>query len=73
MSSFSRFQEINLSRGTANKKANSSFIVKGLPSILITGSNNEQVQASVVNKQEKDMAYIYTYAGEETALPIGST
>ena len=74
MSSFSRFQEINLSRGKANKKANSSFIVNGLPSILITGSNNEQVQAGVVNKQEKDMAYIYTHAGEdEVKLPIGST
>lgn len=74
MSSFSRFQKINLSRGTANKKANTSFIVNGLPSILITGPNDQEVQASVVNKQERDMAYIYTHAGDhEDILPIGTT
>ena len=74
MSSFSRFQKINLSRGTANKKANANFVFKGMPSILLTGLDNQQVPAAVVNRQERDMAYIYTHAGdEETMLPIGSS
>lgn len=65
MSSFSRFQKINQIRGVANQKTNSSFIIKGYPTITITtpdGSN--QHSACVVNRQEKDMAYIYTYKDE---------
>ena len=72
MSSFSRFQEINQKRGIANQKTNGSFVLKGYPSIsIMDASNNEiSVLASVVNKQEKDMAYVYTLL--DNPLPIGS-
>ena len=70
MSSFSRFQEINQKRGIANQKTNSSFIFKGYPSISISGPDGETVAASVVNRQEKDMAYIYTTL--DTPLVVGS-
>lgn len=76
MSSFSRFQKINQSRGTtANRKTNTSFVMSGYPSIFITGTDGSEIQACVVNKQEKDMAYIYTQNVEQIndILPIGST
>lgn len=76
MSSFSRFQKINQSRGTAaNRKTNASFVMSGYPSIFITGTDGSEIQACVVNKQEKDMAYIYTQNVEQIndVLPIGST
>lgn len=62
MSSFSRFQDINQKRGMANQQTNSGFIIKGYPSILIKNvANDEELSASVVNRQEKDLAYIYTH------------
>lgn len=70
MSSFSRFQDINQKRGIANQKSNGSFIFKGYPTISITGTSNETVTASVVNRQEKDSAYIYTQ--KDTPLKVGS-
>lgn len=72
MSSFSRFQKINQSRGTANQKTNSSFILNGYPSIFITSTADKsiKIQASVVSKQEKSMAYIYT--STEDVLDAGS-
>lgn len=76
MSSFSRFQKINQSRGTtANHKTNAGFIMNGYPSIFITGANDAQVAACVVNKQEKDSAYIYTEntTDKDDILSIGST
>ena len=45
-------------------------MANGYPSIKITGSNGEEIQAAVVNKQEKDYAYIYTKINEP--LDIGS-
>lgn len=70
MTSFSRFQERNKKRTVAQNKLNTSFIFKGYPSIEIQGSADQKIQASVVNKQEKDYAYVFTQTEDE--LEIGS-
>lgn len=70
MTSFSRFQERNKKRTVAQNKLNISFIFKGYPSIEIQGSADQKIQASVVNKQEKDYAYVFTQTQDE--LEIGS-
>lgn len=68
MTNFSRFQERNKKRTVAQNKLNSSFIFKGYPSIEITGSADQKIQASVVNKQEKDYAYVFTQTQDELAI-----
>lgn len=68
MTSFSRFQERNKKRTVANNKLNTSFIFKGYPSIEIKGSADQRIQASVVNKQEKDYAYVFTQTQDELAI-----
>ena len=70
MTSFSRFQERNKKRTVANNKLNTDFIFKGYPSIEIQGSADQKIQASVVNKQEKDYAYVFTQTQDK--LEIGS-
>lgn len=70
MTSFSRFQERNKKRTVANNKLNTNYIFKGYPSIEITGGVDQKIQASVVNKQEKDYAYVFTQLDD--SLPIGS-
>ena len=70
MTSFSRFQERNKKRTVAQNKLNTNFIFKGYPSIEIQGSADQKIQASVVNKQEKDYAYVFTQTQDE--LEIGS-
>lgn len=70
MTSFSRFQERNKKRTVAQNKLNTSFIFKGYPSIEIQGSADQKIQASIVNKQEKDYAYVFTQT--QDALEIGS-
>ena len=70
MTSFSRFQERNKKRTVANNKLNTNYIFKGYPSIEIKGSADQRVQASVVNKQEKDYAYVFTSLADN--LEIGS-
>lgn len=71
MSSFSRFQDINQKRGIANQQTNSGFILKGYPSILIkNAATDEELSASVVNRQEKDLAYIYTHVKQP--IEVGS-
>lgn len=70
MTSFSRFQERNKKRTVAQNKLNTSFIFKGYPSIEIQGSADQKIQASVVSKQEKDYAYVFTQTQDE--LEIGS-
>ena len=70
MTSFSRFQERNKKRTVAQNKLNTSFIFKGYPSIEIQGSADQKIQASVVNKQEKDYAYVFTQT--QDGLEIGS-
>lgn len=70
MTSFSRFQERNKKRTVAQNKLNTSFIFKSYPSIEIKGSADQKIQASIVNKQEKDYAYVFTQKQDE--LEIGS-
>lgn len=65
MTSFSRFQERNKKRTVAQNKLNTNFIFNSYPSIEITGSDGQKIQASVVNKQEKDYAYILTQLQDE--------
>jgi len=71
MSNWSRFRELN---GTVNSQTqevvNSHFLLKGYPSITITGTQGLAVQAVVVNKQEQEVAYIYTL--KDTPLDVGS-
>lgn len=68
MTSFSRFQERNKKRTVAQNKLNTSFIFKGYPSIEIKGGADQKIQASVVNKQEKDYAYVFTQTQDELAI-----
>lgn len=70
MNSFSRFQERNKKRTVAQNIFNTNFVFKGYPSIEIQGSSDQKIQASVVNKQDKDYAYIFTQKSDE--LKIGS-
>jgi len=73
MSSFDRFQRLNQKRQEAQASLGSHFIFKGYPSVKIQSDADEEleIQAAVVNQQEKDKAYIYTHL--EDGLPIGST
>ena len=68
MTSFSRFQERNKKRTVANNKLNTNYIFKGYPSIEIKGSADQRVQASVVNKQEKDYAYVFTPLADNLSI-----
>ena len=68
MTSFSRFQERNKKRTVAQNKLNTSFIFKSYPSIEIQGSADQKIQASIVNKQEKDYAYVFTQTQDELAI-----
>lgn len=73
MNSFERFKNRNSVLATAaQKEFNRQFILKGYPSIEINDHNDatKKIIASVVNKQEKEMAYIYTSIDEP--LEIGS-
>lgn len=77
MNSFERFQNRNRKRMVANDNLNTNFIFKGYPSTEIKNKiikNNilitTKVNATVVNEQEKDKAYIYTMS--EDPLDVGS-
>ena len=70
MTSFSRFQERNKKRTVAQNKLNTNYIFKGYPSILMKGSTDREIQAAVVNKQDKDYAYVFTQL--EDKLSVGS-
>ena len=65
MTSFSRFQQRNKQRTVAQNNLNTNFIFKGYPSTKISGSAGESIQASVVNKQERDYAYVFTQLQDE--------
>ena len=78
MNSFERFQQRNRKRMEANNDLNTNFIFKGYPSTEITNqtiTENDEIitttiNATVVNEQEKDKAYIYTPIDDK--LSIGS-
>lgn len=67
--SFDRFQDKMKRRTTAINTYNIQFLANGYPSIIIK-SGDKEIQAVVVNKQEKDIAYIYTDL--KNPLDIGS-
>lgn len=75
MSAFDRFQKRQHDYLKAEQNLNTQFIFNGYPSIKISRDGAEEgedpLQAVVVNKQEKDEAYIYT--PWESPLQIGST
>lgn len=75
MSAFDRFQKRQHDYLKAEQNLNTQFIFNGYPSIKISRDGAEEgedpLQAVVVNKQEKDEAYIYT--PWERPLEIGST
>jgi len=77
MSSFSRFQEKQLKRIEANQEMNTGFVFNAYNTITLTqfkklaeAEDPVTVTASVVNRQEKDLAYIYT--ANPTELDIGT-
>lgn len=82
MNSFERFQKRNIKRMEAVNDIGTNFIFKGYPSTQITHEEVETdehgdtfistttVNATVVNEQEKDKAYIYTPLDDK--LTIGS-
>ena len=70
MNSFERFRNRQKQRIAATDQLNSQFIFKGYPSIKIENQDGMLKQAAVVNKQEKDQAYIYTQLDDP--LTIGS-
>lgn len=77
MSSFSRFQEKQLKQIEANQEMNTGFVFNAYNTITLTqfkklaeAEDPVTVTASVVNRQEKDLAYIYT--AKPTELNIGT-
>ena len=77
MGNFDRFQSINGKRKRdAQMKLNSRFIINGYPTIdIVECSGNSAakntIKASVVNKEDRDEAYIYTNI--DNPLEIGSS
>lgn len=76
MTNWERFKKINSTTRITNQEVvNSHFLFKGYPSIEIievggSSSDPTTLQAAVVNKQEQDCAYVYTYL--DNPLQIGS-
>ena len=68
MSNFDYFRKRNARKKAYAKEVNTRFVFNGLPSVEITLENNDTMMACVVNKQEKDMAYIYTHQNEPLAI-----
>ena len=68
MSNFDYFRKRNARKKAYAKEVNTRFVFNGLPSVEITLENNDTMMACVVNKQEKDVAYIYTHQDEPLAV-----
>lgn len=68
MSNFDYFRKRNARKKAYAKEVNTRFVFNGLPSVEITLENNDAMMACVVNKQEKDVAYIYTHQDEPLAV-----
>lgn len=69
MNSFERFKNKQNKRVAANDHYNAAFIFNAYNSCLIK-SEDVELPAAVVSKQEKDQGYIFTHAPDN--LPIGS-
>jgi len=70
MNSFERFKKLNQDRVVANDNISTKFVFNGYPSTTITSTTGVAKTAAIVNRQEKDLAYIYTYTSDP--LDIGS-
>lgn len=69
-SSFDYFKRRNAYAKNYAANYNTRFVFEGMPSVEINLENDIIMRACVVNKQEKDMAYVYTL--EYEPLPIGT-
>ena len=67
---FSRFQARNKKNVVNNRTVNTSFITNGENSTVLVDKNKNSINAAVVNKQEQEVAYIYTELKDK--LTIGS-
>lgn len=57
---FDRFRNKNLNRIVSETKMNKQFILNGYPSVEIKFLDGHTQMVSLVNKQEKDYAYVYS-------------
>ena len=57
---FSRFQARNKRNIVNNRTVNTSFITSGENSTVLVNKENNSINAAVVNKQEQEVAYVYT-------------
>ena len=67
---FSRFQARNKRNIVNNRTVNTSFITSGENSTVLVNKENNSINAAVVNKQEQEVAYVYTELKDK--LTIGS-
>lgn len=72
MGAFERFKAAQTQRAAANRNFNAGFLVNGASAAMITNTFDKtiKISAAVVNKQESDIAYIYTDL--QNPLKIGS-
>lgn len=72
MGAFERFKAAQAQRAAANRNFNAGFLVNGASAATITNTFDKtiKISAAVVNKQESDIAYIYTDL--QNPLEIGS-
>ena len=72
MGAFERFKASQTQRAVANRSFNAGFLVNGASAatIINTFDKTVKISAAVVNKQESDIAYIYTDL--QNPLKIGS-
>ena len=65
---FSRFQARNKKNVVSNRTVNTSFITNGENSTVLVDKENNSINAAVVNKQEQEVAYIYTELKDKLAI-----
>lgn len=65
---FSRFQARNKKNVVSNRTVNTSFIINGENSTVLVDKENNSINAAIVNKQEQEVAYIYTELKDKLAI-----
>ena len=72
MGAFERFKAAQAQRAVANRNFNAGFLVNGASAATLVNTFDKtiKISAAVVNKQESDIAYIYTDL--QNPLEIGS-
>lgn len=70
MTSFERWKERNSKRMEAQDRLNNNFIFKSNNSVILRSAKKpcKEILAAVVNKQEKDQAYIYTHLADKLSM-----